>query len=327
MDTPEARARLGEDDGFQVAAFFGAEMMGSLDDCGCPSHPEGGLPWRFGYTEGFRAAYPDAGTLQLDAGHSMASIIDAQGVLFADSVVKCEWMMKAFDTFEFDAVNISHQDIYYLAGFLKDAATWEQALTDHPSLQRFVSANLQPVREGLVVPPAYVVRAVKAERLGSKAVRFGLVGLTEKNPVLPDQTGYTVNSPADALAAVLPKVRAESDVVIVLLYGPPDMAISLSKQFEGQVDVFIVAHTRARDAEPTITTGGNVTYARQQTKKLGELRMKFDGAKLASMTNRYVSLDAQLPKDPLAEQLTAESKEAIKKAQKERFTAGGAGGK
>src|SRR5215510_7083709 len=60
FDTPEAKEKLGEDDGFQAAIFYGAELMGSIDDCGCPGHPQGGLPWRLGYTEGFRAAYPDA---------------------------------------------------------------------------------------------------------------------------------------------------------------------------------------------------------------------------------------------------------------------------
>src|SRR3954469_10269476 len=105
FDTPDAKETLGADDGFQGAIFYGAELMGSIDDCGCPGHPQGGLPWRLGYTEGFRAAYPDAGYLQVDAGHSMASIIDKDGKLFPDSVEKDNWVLKAFDQFNFDAAN------------------------------------------------------------------------------------------------------------------------------------------------------------------------------------------------------------------------------
>src|ERR1051325_5128640 len=105
-------------------------MAGSIDDCGCPSHPEGGLPWRLGYTEGFRSAYPDVAYLQVDAGNSMSAILDPQGHLFSDSVVKSDWVLKAFDEFRFDAVNITHDDIYYLSQYLHSGGAWDKAVAE-----------------------------------------------------------------------------------------------------------------------------------------------------------------------------------------------------
>lgn len=314
-----AKEVLGEDDGFQGVIFYGAELQGSIDDCGCPGHPQGGLPWRLGYTEGFRSAYPDVAYLQVDAGNSMADLIDNTGKLLSDQNVKCEWVVKAFDKFGFDAMNISHKDIYYLAKFLK-AGEWEKAVAAQPGLARFVSANLEPEKadSGLVAPPPYVVRTMTGSRLPGGSIRVAFIGLTENNPNLPQHTGFKVVSPEIALERVLPKARAESDVVVVLLYGGAEIAQSLSKRTVGQVSTFIVSHPTSRDKEAQLGPV-NLVYARFQTKNLGELRMKFDGKTLASVTNRYVLMDAKLPKDPLAEAMAAEAKEAIKQAQIERF--------
>ena len=49
FDSPAAKEKLGQDDGFQAAIFYGAELMGSIEDCGCPGHPQGGLTLRLGY--------------------------------------------------------------------------------------------------------------------------------------------------------------------------------------------------------------------------------------------------------------------------------------
>ncbi len=314
-----AKEVLGEDDGFQGVIFYGAELQGSIDDCGCPGHPQGGLPWRLGYTEGFRSAYPDVAYLQVDAGNSMADLIDNTGKLLSDQNVKCEWVVKAFDKFGFDAMNISHKDIYYLAKFLK-AGEWEKAVAAQPGLARFVSANLEPEKadSGLVAPPPYVVRTMTGSRLPGGSIRVAFIGLTENNPNLPQHTGFKVVSPEIALERVLPKARAESDVVVVLLYGGAEIAQSLSKRTVGQVSTFIISHPTSRDKEAQLGPV-NLVYARFQTKNLGELRMKFDGKSLASVTNRYVLMDAKLPKDPLAEAMAAEAKEAIKQAQIERF--------
>lgn len=325
LESETAKEKLGEDDGFDAAIFYGAELMGSIDDCGCPGHPEGGLPWRLGYTEGFRSAYADAGYMQVDAGYSMANVVNVEGKLYPDQAEKNQWVLKAFDRFNFDAANIAHPDIYYLSQFYQKGA-YEKALAETPMLGRYVSANLSPTRPELVAPPAYVVREVAGKRVPNGSARVGFVGLTENNPILEQHTGFRVMPPDAALERVLPQVRSEADVVVVLWYGAPEVARSLAQRFPDQIDAFIVAHPKAREAEPTIGEPATVVFARYQTRQLGELRLNFNGSKLESVTNRYITLDEQLPKDPVAEKMAADAKEAIRVAQEERFNQGTGGG-
>jgi hypothetical protein len=191
-------------------------------------------------------------------------------------------------------------------------------------LARYVSANLEPDTpgSGLVAPPAYVVREMSGKRLGGGPVRVAFVGLTEEDSVLPLHTGFRVTDPTAALEKVLPKARAESDLVVVLAYMSPDAVAALSQKLKGQVDAYIVSNIKAQEAEPSIDGPERVTYARYQTKNLGELRLFLEGKKLTRVANRYVSLDDQLPKDPVAEKMAAEAKEAIKQAQIDRFNGG-----
>jgi 2',3'-cyclic-nucleotide 2'-phosphodiesterase (5'-nucleotidase family) len=318
LDSDAAKEKLGEDDGFDAVVFYGAELMGSIDDCGCPGHPQGGLPWRFGYSEGFRGRYADASTLQVDAGHSMADMITASGELYPDAVTKDDWVLKAFNDLRFDAVNLSHHEAYYLARYLKSDGSWDKAVAEYPVLARFVSANLAPARPDMIAPPPYVVREMAGKRLG-ETVRVAFVGVTETNPVLPQHTGLQVTDAADALAKVLPKARGEADLVVVLAYMATDAAQQLAQKVGGQVDAFIVSGPKARDTEPAVDAAPRMAYARYQTRQLGELRLFLNGKGLERVANRYVTLDDQLPKDPVAAGMAAEAKEAIKKAQIERF--------
>lgn len=325
FDKPEAKETLGADDGFHGAIFYGAELMGSIDDCGCPGHPQGGLPWRLGYTEGFRAAYPDAGFLQVDAGNSMADIVDVNGKLYSDQNVKDEWVLKAFDAFHFDAANVSHHDIYYLSQFYKSADVYKQSLEKYPFLDRYVSANLEPEdpKSGVVAPPPYVVRTMTGKRVPGGSVRVAFVGLTENNPNLPLQVGYKVTAPEVALDRVIDKARSESDLVVVLYFASPEAASALAKRYGDKIAAFVVAHPKARESEAALTPPTNLVFARYQTRQLGELRLTLDGKKVASMTNRYVTLDDKLPKDDVAADMAAKAKEAFKQAQVERFNGGG----
>jgi hypothetical protein len=318
FDTPEAKQLLGEDDGFHGAIFYGGEMLGSIDDCGCPSHPEGGLPWRMGYTEGFRSAFPEVGYLQVDAGNSMSTILDGNGQLFPDSVIKSDWVLEAFGKFNFDAANISYDDLNYLARYLK-AGEWEKHVAEHPMLARFVSANIEPGKPGQIAPPPYVVRTLSGSRVPGGALRVAFVGLTDSNPNTMGNTGFKFADPDKALARVVDKARSESDMVVVLAFMNPDLLKALASKFVGKVDAYVVAHSRAHAMQPELDGPSRILYSRYQTKQLGVLRLHLQDKKLARVTNNYVSLDAKIPKDPEAQQMAAEAKEAIRKAQEERF--------
>jgi len=315
LESSEAEALLGDDDGFGAAVFYGAELMGSIDGCGCfGTATAGGVPFRFGYTEGFRAAYPGAGILQLDAGFSMASPRDAEGRELGDLVARDDAVLGAFDRLGYDAANATAHDIDYLARHLRPSAGAP------PMASRFVSANLEPAGGDAAAPPAYVVRELSGDRVPGGRLRVAIAGVTEDASGAA-HGGFRVADPAAALEAVLPKARAESDLVIVMAFMEADAARALAERLKHVADIFVVAHPTAHDEEPSLGAPPRITYARYKTMYLGELRLYFDAGRLARAANRYVKLYEPLPRDPLGERIAAEAKEAVKRAQLERFEA------
>lgn len=312
-----SKGLLPQDDGFDLAIFYGGELMGSVDGCGCFGNAQlGGLPYRFGYTEGFRDAYPGVATLQLDAGQSMGTVTDPQGTELADLVVRDDWVLRALGDLQYDAANLTSVDLEYLARYLT-INDWDQARARHPMLDRFVSANLRPVRQGLRAPSPFVVRSLDGERLDTP-LRIGITGVTAPQPVAL-RCGFEVLDPAAALADTLPRLRAECDLVIVLAYLPSHEAEALAAAYGAQVDLWVVAQSITDEIAGELRGPIRVVRARYKSQALGELLVSMDGRSITAATNRYVKLDEPLPRDPLAEELAAEAKRQVREAQMERF--------
>ena len=305
---PEARELLGTDDGMQAAIFFGGELMGATDGCGCFGTPlAGGMAYRFAYSEGFRAEYPDVATVQVDAGNSLVMPTDDQGTELKDLVAKNEAMLTAFERLGFDVVNITSHDIEAVATFLADQKK------GRPLVSKMVSANLVPVREGAGRPNPYVVVELKSNRL-STPIRVAFTGVTERTAAAAT-AGYEVMRPIQAISMVVEAARKEVDLVVVLAFLDKEAAAEIIEHIGDKIDHMIVAHPTVRDLEPE----GKVSYGRYKAMHLGELRLKFAEKRLASAATRYVKMYEPLPRHELADQLAKDAKEAIKGAQLERF--------
>jgi hypothetical protein len=323
LDADAARL-VPDDDGSQLAIFYGSELLGSLDGCGCMGNPKlGGLPYRFAFTEGFRTMRPGIGVLQLDAGASMEPIANVDGKEVSDFVVADDWVVTALDRLGFDAANLTDHEVPFLARYMTDAE-WPKRLADRPVLARFVSANVAPVRAGLVAPPPYIVREVAAPSLGGRTLRVAIAGVSETNPTLEAAYGFRISDPVEALRTALPRARSESDLVVVLAYMPARQAASVVAGIGDLADVVVVANSLSGDAAPSLGAVPRVTYSWYKTQQLGVLRLRFDGTAVASASNAYVKLDDPLPRDPLAEELATNARTAIR-AEKERRYAAEAG--
>jgi 2',3'-cyclic-nucleotide 2'-phosphodiesterase (5'-nucleotidase family) len=321
-----AAALLPDDDGAQLAIFYGSELLGSLDGCGCMGNPRlGGLPYRFAFTEGFRAARPEIGTLQVDAGASMASVTNVEGREVADFVARDEGVVTALDRLGFDAVNVTPRDISFLSRYFREDA-WERAVGQRPALARFVSANLEPTRGGLVAPPPYVVRTVSAPRVAGGSVRVAIAGVTQPEAKNEPLEGFRVTPPLDALARALPRARELSDFVVVLAYMPARQAADLAASLGPLADLVVVANSLSGDAAPVLDRAPRVVYSWYKTQNLGVVRMTLDGTAVRSAAASYVKLDDPLPRDPLAEELAAAAEATVRSAKERRFAEQTGGG-
>jgi hypothetical protein len=313
-----------KDDGYACAIFFGAELLGSLDDCGCPRHPEGGLGWRMGYSNAFAAHSKGVPMLQVDAGYFTSDIRDSNGQLHPVAEMRNQWVLKAYNQMNFAVVNLSSHDLPY-AERLFAKATYEKEKATNPILARLISANVHASQPGYISPPAYIIREVSSERLPSgQKLRVGFVGLTEPvkdKPVKDKQTAsvFEIKDPLAAARRIIPEVRPQCDVLVALAYLSPKNAEQLAREVSG-IDLIVNANQFHSEEKPVRIDQTTIAYARYQTRSLGEalIYVRPDGH-LAGIQPRMVEMDASVPSDETAKQLVHRAEEEVTMAGKKYY--------
>lgn len=308
----ELKTKLGPDDGYALALMYGADLGGNLDDCGCKAHPMGGLAWRMGYKEGFRAMTPDVPALQLDAGHMFADAGSSDSGLFLDSIERNKWVLKGYGQAGFAAANVSARDAGYLPDIFKKTG-FEDRVKELPFIEKLVSANVKTSGADLGQPKEYLIQEIDSKRAG-KTVRVGITGVT--TGTAPAWTGCVIESPTEALKRVVGELRGKSDLVVVMAYAQPQEVEKLATDVPG-IDVLIGAQSGMGGKDVKKIGQTTVVYTFTQTKELGDLRVYFtpDG-KVKDLKNKFVGLDKEIPKDPMAATIVADAKTAIETAQR-----------
>jgi hypothetical protein len=208
----------------QAHLLFTADTQGHVGPCqSCPgAHGLGSLARRQTLVLELRRREP--GLLLLDAGDA----------LFGDESVPSGGKVVAatYDALGYDAVNIGYRDFR-----LGKAATLAalQGAKFAP-----LSANLLDDASGQPLFRPYVVKSAGAERIAIVGVTESPAAL-EMLPELKRQlAGVRIAPPAKALAAALPKARAEAGHVIVLFYGSAAGVGPIRKQFGASVDAILM---------------------------------------------------------------------------------------
>lgn len=319
---------FGPDDGSHLVIFYGSEIMGSLDGCGCMGNPKlGGFPYRRAVTRAFENAFPDVGSIQVDAGFTASLITNAAGSVSPEFEASLETSYQALSDSDFAAVNVTANDIPAARKYFA-ADAGEANFTD-----LLTSANLQPVSAYYRPPKPFVTQRVK--RPGGKGyVDVAIIGVTEFPGRLDPSGGFRVTDPREALDRAVGAAREQADVVIVLAYMPAAAAGALVPSLSAKPDVVIVANSFGAGSadgsvmgaglEPQLKGGTKVVYSWYKTQKLGVLRLKLDdGNRVQSATNVYVKLDAPIVPDAEADAMVARQKEAVRAAKEARYRAEG----
>lgn len=317
-------------DDAHLVIFYGSEVMGSLEGCGCMGNPRlGGLPYRMGFTKAYREANPNVAILQVDAGFPSSLITNAQQFAFQDTRAQMDETFRALAETDFAAINVTEHDIPFVSRYLQ--ASGEDAAPDVRG--RLVAANVEAVAPGTAVPSPYVVRTVEGCRLPGDSVRVAIVGATGFPSRLDAATGYRVVDPGPALERAIAQARREADLVVLLAYMPAAEADRRLAALASSPDIVIVANSFGSGSADGSTMGGGlearldgpvrVVYSWYKTQKLGVLRLKLDGAKrILEAKNAYVKMDDPVPWDPAAAALVDRQKAAVRAAREARFQAG-----
>jgi hypothetical protein len=229
--------------------------------------------------------FPEAPVLWVDAGNFSALGIPGAGV-------RNEGMIEAFNRIGYAAVMLGEREL--AQGYETFIELGEAA--EFP----FVSANIvfEGSQEPLVEP--YVIVPVRHR---NREIRVALTGLNRYNTSFLKSTrdgrNIVVSSPFETARRLVPELRKQADVVIILTA----LSISQSRQLALEVpgiDLIIGAnggvlsqpHERAGDV-PIVYTGN-------QGKYLSEIRLTLDGAEGKSSVSqpRHHYLNRDYPDDP-----------------------------
>ncbi len=278
-----------------LVVFYGGEEKGSLEPCGCPDQPRGGLARQAAYILAARAAAPDTPTLVVNGGYWLLDARSLDGSPRADTLAHNRWMTTALQQLGVDALNVGIHDL--------GALSMGERVPDLP----LVSAHI----EGPGVLPW-----VRIEQGG---LRVGVTGVTTGSTAYHQQPGYDLGHPTRDTRATLERLRPEVDVLILLAFGDAGPARSMAEA--GLVDV-VIDTNRHRERSPPMRIGDAVwVRSFAGTERLGELRIGLgpDGRRVATAVDRKIELDPEMSDEPDMAALISAARHDIEAAQRAAF--------
>jgi hypothetical protein len=225
-----------------AALVISGEQFGYLEPCGCTEGQLGGLKRRYELVERLRAQQKWPVVL-VDLGSLIKDPAGARGG-FEESKHKFHVALKALALMQYDALALSFEDLKVgsdeaLMQYLNTlgdrtrvvAANVRPAAGFEATLRPSVRATAGPVKIGVtaVLDPAALERAPDPARAA----------------MLPE-----IKPPDEVLAATLADLEKDTEVQVLMVQGPPELARTLGRKFPGfDVVVGTSLFDPAEDAE------------------------------------------------------------------------------
>lgn len=257
--------RIVRDDA-ELVLLYGGEQRGDQGDCGCPGDPRGSLGRLEAYAEAVRST--GAPVLQLDPGNWLDDPVGVDQDLRADALVRNEHMVSAMEAGNWTALNVTFRDLPWLGR----SGRWPEGV---------VSANAR----GFDALPTHRIVEV-----GGRTVAITGVTHWAKDYLQPD--GLEALDPVEALVQLLPALREEADVVVVMTYG---LGRRIKEVVALDADIVVEADSLRSRFGPVYQDGTVLVRSNEQTQMLGELRLEWDGDGLARAWERSIDLDGDVP--------------------------------
>jgi hypothetical protein len=259
-------------------------------------NPTGGLARRAGYEKELSKAYPQVPRLWLDSGNFFDNPSAAGDI-------KSVALVTAMERLGYAAVGIGEHDLAL------DAEHYE-SLTAEATFAR-LSGNLVRASSG---EPRWTPTTV----VESAGRRIGLLSLTRFNPAfvrsLPDGDTLLVESPLEAARRLVPRLREEAELVVLLANMPMDDARLLVRQVEG-IDLVLGTWDGTLSGGIPVREGGTtLIYAGQLGQHLAEVRLHFREGRQPDVELFMHTLDRFYPED---EAMSAEVRATLRAVNQE----------
>ena len=169
---------------------FQGNVGGKVEDCGCPKRPLGGLPHRAQLLQEMQATC--ANTLVVDAGNLLGA------PEFEGGQAQTEFLLSESQRMGYRVLGIGRRDLNFGYEFLVEAAKSHGIALVSSNVRRGDAPAFEP----------WHVETVNGVRIGFASLSAGDTRYTK--------AGLNVAEPDAALAAVLPSLREQSDVIVLL---------------------------------------------------------------------------------------------------------------
>ncbi|MFH1567873.1 MAG: multiheme c-type cytochrome [Gemmatimonadota bacterium] len=266
----------------EVTLVYSGSTDGAIWPCsGCAGEPAGGLARRAAAVRRLRQEHADL--LLVDSG----DVLSARGAPVGDRAV-----LQVYRQLGYDAVNLGDQELVNGVEFFR-----QEVLGAGLSL---VSASLWDNASAQVLVPPFAVRQVAGVRVGL----IGLVDLQSFMALPPGRyRGIRVASLAEALDEVLPALRPQVDLLVVLANLGREGDRDLAEETRG-IDVIIGSHSGEATSQPETVGRTLIVRPGFGGENLGVLELRVGpGPVILGYAHRLIRLDESVPEDPAAVEL------------------------
>jgi hypothetical protein len=244
----------GPSDKFAGAIIISGQMIGYLEPCGCSAKQKGGLVRRAEFMEklrkqGWDLAAVDLGTLVADPGHDRGGPEQAK--------IKYNTTLKALMQLGYDAVALSADDLRL--GTDEVLMQYVNTLPEASDAMKFVSANVRPSDQ--VAGIGFEQRIQPSVRTQVGPIKVGVTAVfdPEKFKALNDQAKnefLTILPPEECLSGVLGDLEKDTNVQILMVQGPPEMALEMARKYPGFEVVVGTSHVPDPPKDPEVVNDG-----------------------------------------------------------------------
>jgi hypothetical protein len=206
---------------------------------------------------------------------------------------KADLFLRFFSAMNYDAVSPGEMDLGLGAAF------WRERASRFPF---FVCANVYDAQQGKPLLRPWLLKKVRTEK--GNIVRVAITGVLSAEywppPGLPAQMQpeLALRDYVDALRQLVPKMRKEADLVVVLAHVGDAKAKELAQAFQG-IDMIIAGHTAGVTIPQTPQTGATLVVSNGYLGRMvGEVVFRFDDkGKRIGQEARQTGLAENMPED------------------------------
>ena len=274
----------------ELPIYFTCDTRGRLEPCGCFEGQFGGLT----RLKTFLDNEDTDNAVRVDIG-------DAVGGREDFDLIEYRYLLRAFATLKFDALNVGHREAQLSASQLREIRK--------SSPVPIVSANLLDKAGGKPIFDSYKI----VERRG---FRIALIGVLDPRGLGDDLgAGLVVGDMDSAITRSLAELRGKADLIVLLAFADEETLARLARQFY-EAQVILGGKVRQPAQELRKENRSLIYFVTNESRAVGILRLQLaEGASPKPVKDEIRLLHDKIPQDKSFRQLAQEYRDEVRRTK------------